>query len=525
MKPRPAAGRWCDTGVEGLSQTQTLPEVGNSHARIVAVIALVLLVPVILALTVFPTVMPDTRELINWGRNLTLVTPDHPPMMVWVGGAIEKLFGHGAPVVMAANQLLMVIGIVYVFRILRLVCSTETAWLYTLLYGTSAYFAFGPLSFALNADILQLVSWPPVIYHCLRAGETNRHGQWIAFGVWSAIALITKYNAAVLFISLGAGMLVVPQYRVMLRRPGFWLAVAIGVVLMLPHFLAVLHQRAAVAYAANRFSFGDLAIRLHSISLFLQGHLSFLMPGLFVVGYGLWTRRMRVDGALLQEPRRKFLFVANLVGQSILLGFIFIGGLDYVSRYSAPYVLLLTLALAPLVTSESDWKEQLLRRLPGVLAAIYAVAVVTGCVIYGFFASHLFMQEPIRPAAKGILAQWDREFACGPAYIAGLRPFAYGLGLESGPQVIGLFYNDIGGAPWYDLDRLRAGGAILIDAGPDLQKHIDKFLGPGLKAGELHTLTVPLQRTGTNKTMTYFFHFIAPADCSRPGLRQRGAPG
>ena len=96
--------------------------------------------------------------------------------MAWIGGAVERLFGDSAASMVAANQILMAIGFAYCCAVLRLMVTPAAASLFTLLYGASFYTALGSLSFALNADILQLTSWPAIVFHLLRAGRATGWG-------------------------------------------------------------------------------------------------------------------------------------------------------------------------------------------------------------------------------------------------------------------------------------------------------------------------------------------------------------
>ena len=162
----------------------------------------------------FPTPLYDTRELVAWGRHFPLVTPVHPPMMVWAGGLVDRLFGPSGTAIVIANQISLAIGLVYLYATLRLLVDRTMAAYIVALTASSFYVVFGPLSWALNADILQLTSWPAVLYHFLRGKSTDRWQHWILLGVWAAIAALTKYNAVVLFIGDGGGRIVaVPSFR------------------------------------------------------------------------------------------------------------------------------------------------------------------------------------------------------------------------------------------------------------------------------------------------------------------------
>ena len=486
------------------------------------ILVLALAVPFVLALTVFPTPMYDTRELMAWGRHFPLVTPDHPPLMSWIGGAVDRLFGGSAASAVAANQILMAVGLAYFHAALRVMMAPAAAALFTLIYGASFYTALGALSFALNADILQLTSWPAVVFHVLRAQQTNRWPHWGGLGVWTAIALLTKYNAAVLLIGLGVAVLTVGDFRVVLRRPGLYGAAALALALVSIHVAAVLERGAAVGYALARFDVEGVSGRLASLGQLALGHVGLLMPGLVVVAVGARRGFLALDRSAPSAAQR-LLLVTNATMQVILLGLVLVGGLDYVFRYSAPYAMMAVLALAPWFRLAGRWREWAGRELVATLGTLYVALGLGIAIVYTFFASHSPMQEPTAEGARAILAAWDRSYACGPAYFIGGRQDVYGVGLQAGDRVDALFYRDIAGAPWFDRDRLSAGGAVVIDTGPDYEKRMTRFL-PGVPLAPEAEVTLPLLRTRKPKTFTYHYHFVAPQGCGqRDDLRRAGA--
>lgn len=492
--------------------------------RQITVLALTLLVPVALALTVFPTPMYDSRELMAWGRHFPLVTPDHPPLMAWIGGAVERLFGSSAVSVVAVNQILMAIGLAYLHAVLRLLVAPPAAALFTLLYGASFYTALGALSFALNADILQLTSWPAVTYHLLRAGQTNRAGHWFGLGVWTAVALLTKYNAVVLLAGLAVAVLATAEFRPVLRRPGLYLAALLAVALVSVHIAAALGRGAAIDYGIARFDVADWPGRLASLGQLVLGDVALLMPGLLLVAGGVWRGFLAPSREPLSGERR-FMVIMNITMQMILLGLVGIGGLDYVFRYGAPYAMMAVLALAPLLRLANGWRTWVERDLVLLLGGIYlAIALVIG-VVYWRFASHSPMQEPTADGARAILADWDRRYACGPAYFIGGRQDIYGVGLAAGERVDALFYRDIAGAPWFDRDRMIAGGLVVIDSGPEYEQRMAKYL-PGVPATPEAEVTLPLLRTVKPRSFTYHYHFVPPQGCDRRNdLRRRSPSG
>lgn len=481
-----------------------------------AVLGLALLLPVLLAIVVFPTVMYDTRELIAWGREFPIVTPFHPPMMVWIGGIVDGLFGTSAAVMILTGQLLIAIGLVYFYRTLRLATTRDNALLFTFLYGTSSYTIFAPLSFALNADILQLTSWPAVVFHFLRAVQSDRMRDWIAFGFWSAVALLTKYNAVVLFFGMASSILLLPDCRRVLKRPGFYAAIATGVALILPHVVAVLRHSAAFEYGLDHFDFQNpLSQRLAGVVELLAGYLTFAIPGYVFVAIGLWKGFLKIHAPESDLfPASRFLLFTAVSAHLALVVLVMVTGLNFLARFAAPYIMLTFLAAAPRMEWSQYCKSWVERSVVPSIAGLYLVAGIAVAVVFTAFASHSAMQEPTAEAARLILKDWDNRYTCGPAYFIGGRQATYGVGIEAGRNVTALAYREIAGAAWYDDDKLRKGGAVVIDTDPEFKERMAKFL-PGKTYSAESSVTIPLRRTWTGKQFIFPYRFIAPQGCSR----------
>lgn len=460
--------------------------------------------------------MYDTRELIAWGREFPIVTPFHPPMMVWIGGIVDKLFGTSAAVMILTGQLLIALGLVYFYRTLRLATTRDNALLFTFLYGTSSYTIFAPLSFALNADILQLTSWPAVVFHFLRAVQSDRIRDWIAFGFWSAVATLTKYNAVVLFFGMASSILLLPVCRQVLKRPGFYAAIATGTALILPHVIAVLRHSAAFEYGLDHFDFQNpLSQRLAGVAELLTGYLTFAIPGYVIVTIGLWKRFLKFHTPEHdRSTASRFLLFTAISAHLALVALVMVTGLNFLARFAAPYIVLTFLAVAPLM----EWSEHCRRWVEHIVmpftAGLYFVVGIAVAVIFTAFASHSAMQEPTAEAARLILKDWDSKYTCGPAYFVGGRQAVYGVGIEAGRNVTTLAYREIAGATWYDDDKLRKGGAVVMDTDPEFKERMAKFL-PGKAYSAESSVTILLKRTWTGKQFTFPYHFIAPQGCSR----------
>ncbi|QDL98556.1 glycosyltransferase family 39 protein [Rhodopseudomonas palustris] len=489
---------------------------GGSRS-LLAILAAAIVLPVVLAAIVFPTPLYDTRELVAWGRHFPLITPVHPPMMVWAGGLVDRLFGPSGTAIVAANQVLMVIGFAYLYAILRLLVERTMAIYLIVLAGTSFYAVSAPLSWALNADILQLTSWPAVIYHFLRARQSDRWSHWILLGIWAAVAALTKYNAAVLFLAMAIGLVAVPSFRRCLARPGLYVAALIATLLLLPHVITALKFGSTLAYGERHFTgFGSFSDSARRVGLLAAGYLLLLLPGAVIVAVSSARRMITVRLPRFADASDdlKFIVIVNVAMLLILLGLILVLGLEYIARYGAPFSLLAVPALAPLLRWNEPRRQTCERQTGWTLAGLYAVLTAAAAIAYLGPASHSGLQEPTADAARLILDDWRSQYTCGPGYFLGDRQTVYGIGIAAGPDADSTTIHFIPATRWFDQRKFDDRGAVLVYTLPQVPAQFAAAY-PGRAMSEEKRIDVPVLRTRNGKTKEYYYRFVAPKACGK----------
>src|SRR5439155_24424220 len=89
-------------------------------------------------------------------------------------------------------------------------------------------------------------------------------------------------------------------------------------------------------------------------------------------------------------------------------------------------------------------------------------AILVGTLAYSQFAINAVLREPAPQAAAALRAQWDRQFACGPAYVLGDTRSARALAIYYGGAVHGVGFADVDRRAWYDPEEAARRGAIII---------------------------------------------------------------
>ncbi len=475
------------------------------------------LVPLALALTVFPTAMIDTRELFAWGRFFPLATQKHPPMMALIGGLTESILPANAASAVLVGQLLNAVGVAYLYATLRLIVDRERAAFFTFLYATSIYFQLAPLSYALNADILQVPIWLAIVYHLLRAERTDAIGHWLAFGAWSAAAVLTKYTAGLLFVGGAIATLAVAEYRHIWRNPRLYLATAFGVLLVVPHLIALRAHPNAIAYAEYfARATPDLGGRLRGLAMFAGGTLLFLAPGWIILVVGFLSRNCSLDrhpdSEAATAATRRFLVALPVAMTAVLVALVLGLGTVLNHRYGAPLFGFFVIAVAPYTAiNPATWPQA--ARGTVISAGLTALAVFVGSVVmYGIFTSHAYMQEPSAEAAEIVLKDWRQHYSCGPGYFLGDRASAHGMAISGDRVAAGIPMEDIAVAPWFDPALLKREGAIVAFRHPISAADVAAL--PNVSVAGQRSFTLPLLRTFSGATITYHYFFIPPGDCA-----------
>ncbi len=177
----------------------------------------------------------DTLELLGWGQAWELGYYKHPPLGAWLGEGFLQLAGGRLDSLYLLAQLGVVVTFVYVYRTGLLFLDPLRAALAVALLEGSYFHTYLTPNFNMNS--LQLPLWAGASYHFLRGLRDGANVHWLAFGLFAALSLLSKYSGLLLLASCGALLLLTPTGRQRLRQPGPWLAAASCLLLISPHLL------------------------------------------------------------------------------------------------------------------------------------------------------------------------------------------------------------------------------------------------------------------------------------------------
>ncbi|MHC4973936.1 MAG: glycosyltransferase family 39 protein [Planctomycetota bacterium] len=229
----------------------------------------------------------DVLEGAAWGQNAALGYFKHPPLPAWLTDAAVRvgraLTGSGAWPVYLLSQLFMALTFVAVWRLahrlldpplaLLAVVALELSPWYTLVTGEFNHNIAVLAFFALSADAFE------------RAVHRGRRGDWLRLGLWLALGGLSKYVIALLALSMAAHLLLHAPARRHLRTRGPYLALAVALLVCLPHLVWLVRSDfQPVSYALARGKGAPVPWpRLLYPAYFAASQLLFLIPVLFAL--------------------------------------------------------------------------------------------------------------------------------------------------------------------------------------------------------------------------------------------------
>lgn len=182
---------------------------------------------------------------------------DHPLASWWLELAARHLFGASDPVVVRLPfVLLSAVSSWLLYLVTKRLFGVRAGFWAVVAYSISPVFSLafgtwvlpdGPLNTALLAFIYALI-------RALGLPEGKPAPRWWLWaGLFAGLAMLSKYNAALVLVGAAVGVLLAPEWRKQLSSPFPWLGVALAVALTSPIvFWNIQYHWASFAYQSGR---------------------------------------------------------------------------------------------------------------------------------------------------------------------------------------------------------------------------------------------------------------------------------
>ncbi len=369
----------------------------------------------------------DVAEGIAWGYQWQLGYNKHPPLAAWLLALATQLGGDPEWPAYLLAQLLLLSGFWAVWRLAGKMLPPWPALASVMLLEGVIFYNLKSTTF--TPDTLQTPIWAFATLFYYQALTTHRREYWWLVGLFSGLAVLTKYQVIVLFIAMLCVLLFTSRGRESLKTTGPYQAILIGLLITAPHF-----------YWSWQAGFPEILYGLvnvnkaHDASIqpsFLYRHLlppllnlknvvATLLP-VFVLGAFLYSRE-RVNTTASKWQRDYVLLMGLTPYLFTLLASLFTGG-DFAARWNIPDFYLVGLLI--MLWLRSPLSAVQIRRF---MVAFLTILLLVPAVRFGYIRYRLytpsrtgdyFRDFPAREVTEQVQNLWRKHYSKPLRYVAG----------------------------------------------------------------------------------------------------------
>ena len=405
----------------------------------------------ILPIILRPNLPMDSAEALVWGFIGEWGTNKHPPVSGFFANLIYGLTSHQASLYVL-SQIFIVGGLIYIYKFARLFLSEEKSLIATLILEGVAYYNMVTPEY--NVNIIALMLWPAATYHFYLAVNKNKLSDWLMFGFYCGLNILTKYVSGILLICFGCYLLFTRKGRVCLKSWKLYAGATLGIGLIIPHLIWLHnHDYFVFDYFLGRSQGGkSLPYGLAHLVYPLKFIGSQILTSLFalitlIVAYKLSPKEKNKT----TSSDKKFIFMVGVL-PVLLMGLIsLILGIKLKSMWGSPVMYLLGVSFFVYFPFDITRSFKPMLKACYVALFLFAFAFVAQ-VLFTTSAKFKLKASDFTSAVK---AQ-DYEYVGGSVWLAST------LGLYSPKHPKVLFLMSPKDNPWINMEDVRKKGILVV---------------------------------------------------------------
>ena len=283
-----------------------------------------------------PNLQLDAAEILFSAKEWQWSGYKHPAMPAWFLQAFITLLPNKVASYYFVGQVALAATFVFVWLLAREILENRQAVLATIILASAMFYSFYSLTY--NANTLSLLAWAAFNFCLWKALSDKRRRWWLALAIAASVAVLSKYASILIFISAFTTMLIIPEWRRMLKTYKPYMAIAIAIIITMPHWLWVVENNyTTIKYALGQFS-DKFAFKakpafpyIYFPLRFAYGQVYNMLPAILsfavLLKWSLIFRpnriNSRIDSRINQQSRKKevtvFLLVMGLMPFAISL--------------------------------------------------------------------------------------------------------------------------------------------------------------------------------------------------------------
>jgi hypothetical protein len=428
----------------------------------------------------------DGAEQLLWAYPIEAGYWKHPPLPSWIMHALVGVFGASSALTYIAGQACIALALGIAWRLGCEFMDARRSLAAMVLTSLVYFYNAGGEAFNHELALLPWLAAGALLF--LHAARSGRWSLWVLTGVVAGLAMLTKYAAALHFVSMGIWCVVDRKRRTVRNFAGMALAGAIAAAVFAPHLVwLVKHDFQPIRYASAVIELQG-GNRIGGLLAFVAGTAACLLPSIIVARWAFGPATSPRQPIPTAAEDRSFLWFIGCLPLALTLAIGLTGGTNPPLRWATSGALY----AGWLAMDAWQWKLDAarVRRLFVAAAATHISLCIAALVIAPDFSrSHRAPSRSNFPSvalARAAEAAWQENattplrLVIGDIWTSG-NIVAHWKGAP--PAVLIDAMPDR--APWIPPDAIRRCGALVVfdmspDAGSDpfvqaaLQSYLDQ---------------------------------------------------
>jgi 4-amino-4-deoxy-L-arabinose transferase-like glycosyltransferase len=464
----------------------------------------------------------DSLEGITWGNLWLWGYSKHPPLAPWLSAAFTDLFGIVGWPLYLLSQISIIICFIAIYQLGKKILPIGYALIGVMLLEGINFYNIESAIF--NPNVLMLPLWALMTLFFYNAMTDNRWRDWLLLGICTGLAMLTKYESALLILIMFIFMLSFAKTRAYFRSPHMYVAGILAFLIFLPNFIwLVQHHFIAVNYALAEMkpmptSFWHTIIMLFSRPLYFILEqfgaicLMFLLYLPFYNSKNMEPQQVIEGSPSIEEQRNRrslaslgmtpgeldkfnyrflaFMALGPMIG-TVSMSLLF--QTELVSRWAFPFFS--TLGLFALATLKPMITPDKMKSFLKILSS-YSAILIIGMIFYFLYLPILQNRDmhsdsfPGEKIALTLTKEWHELFHTKLSYVAGDHHVSVNIVAFSPDKPMAYFNCSENDSPWVKEQDLREKGGIFIirlidDAAPQKIAEINQRFPGIIKQSEV----------------------------------------
>tara|TARA_B100001079_G_scaffold187104_1_gene161160 strand:+ start:494 stop:1867 length:1374 start_codon:yes stop_codon:yes gene_type:complete len=402
----------------------------------------------------------DTIEALAWGSNLDWGFNKHPPMSAFFPEIFYQFFGPQDWAYYLLSQIFVIISFFVVFKFAEDFFEKKIYCLLSVLLLEGIYF-YNFTTPEFNVNVCQLPFWALSVLYCWKGFKDNKTIDWLLFGLFAAIGILSKY----LFIYLLVSMDLFFLYMFVKKKINFKCLISLVsfLLVLLPHLIWLTENDfVTITYGIDRTGTGEQNFLDHIIHplIFLGKQIGILSLFFLMLLFLVSKFKTIINFA---DKKLLFLLTINIVPMILMFLTSMIMGVKIRTMWMTPFYLFFGVLVVYIFQSQINLNK--LKSFVSVLLILFIVSPF----VYAYISitkTNKRTDYSGKQIARLVESRWNKNFSNEIAYVVGDEWYAGNLSyhLKSRP----IWFENIENKT----KELDPSGGIIYIGNPDILKQV-----------------------------------------------------